>query len=226
VSGLAAGMGHLLPSAGAGAGVAVLFLGATYLLALGPSQSAHRSGLSLGGLFEPAPLDPARLLRRSVQAAAVGALALLVVAPAYTLGFVWWHQPTQAFDVRRALFLTSLGLPSFDFVDLALGHLLVVALPEEAFFRGYLQSALEDRAPKKVRLLGATLGPGLVVTSAIFALGHFLSVPDVGRFAVFFPSLLFGWLRARTGGIGASVVCHALCNIYVIVLAAGFGLKL
>jgi hypothetical protein len=102
----------------------------------------------------------------------------------------------------------------------------VVALPEEAFFRGYLQTALDDRSPPKLRLWGAALGPGVLVSSALFAVGHFLSVPDVGRLAVFFPSLLFGWLRARTGGIGASVVCHALCNLYVVMLGAGYGLRL
>jgi membrane protease YdiL (CAAX protease family) len=226
VSGLAAALGRLLPDAWAGTAVAALFLGATYLLALGPDQSPADSGLSLGGLFERVPLDPTRVMRRALRAAFVGALALLIVAPAYTLGFVFWHQPTVPFDLHRALFLTESGLPSAAFLDLAFGHLLVVALPEEAFFRGYLQSALDERMPPRVTLGGARLGPALLISSAIFALGHWLSVPDVGRFAVFFPSLLFGWLRAKTGGIGASVVCHALCNVYVIVLGAGFGLRL
>jgi membrane protease YdiL (CAAX protease family) len=49
-------------------------------------------------------------------------------------------------------------------------------------------------------------------------------MPVITRLAVFFPALLFGWLRARTGGIGASVVFHALCNLYVLSLMRGFGL--
>ena len=226
VSGVAAALGRLLPDAWAGTAVAALFLGATYLLALGPEQSAAASGLSLGGLFDQRSLDPRRLARGALRAACFGTLALLIVGPAYTVGFVLWHQPSAAFDLHRAFSLTESGLPSGGFLDLALGHLLVVALPEEAFFRGYLQSALDRRMPPRVRLWGARLGPALLISSAIFALGHWLSVPDVGRFAVFFPSLLFGWLRARTGGIGASVVCHALCNVYVVVLGAGFGLRL
>ena len=44
------------------------------------------------------------------------------------------------------------------------------------------------------------------------------------RLAVFFPALLFGWLRARTGGIGASVCFHMLCNVYSQVLGRGYGL--
>jgi membrane protease YdiL (CAAX protease family) len=42
--------------------------------------------------------------------------------------------------------------------------------------------------------------------------------------SVFFPSLLFGWLRARTGGIGASVFFHALCNLFAAYLARSYGL--
>jgi len=40
---------------------------------------------------------------------------------------------------------------------------------------------------------------------------------------VFFPSILFGWLRARTGGVGASIAFHALCNIYSATLLQIFG---
>jgi membrane protease YdiL (CAAX protease family) len=39
---------------------------------------------------------------------------------------------------------------------------------------------------------------------------------------VFFPSLVFGWLRAKTGGIGAAVLFHAACNIFSAYLSAGY----
>ena len=52
-----------------------------------------------------------------------------------------------------------------------------------------------------------------------------LTEPHPARLAVFFPSLLFGWLRARTGGIGTSVIFHAMCNLFVAVLARGYGLR-
>ncbi|HEV8550364.1 MAG TPA: CPBP family glutamic-type intramembrane protease, partial [Polyangiaceae bacterium] len=38
------------------------------------------------------------------------------------------------------------------------------------------------------------------------------------------PALLFGWLRARTRGIGASVALHALCNLFASYLARSYGL--
>jgi uncharacterized protein len=226
VSALAALLGSQLPPAWAGAVVAALFLGSTYWLALWPNQPAEPWGLALGGLLEGQALDARRCARAALGAAVVGSLALLLVAPGYTVGFVLWHRPEQPFELARALFLEKGPAGLWPLLDLALGHLLVVALPEEAFFRGYLQSALDRRYPPRLVLWGAHLGPGLLITSVLFALGHFLSIPDAGRLAVFFPSLLFGWLRAKTGGIGASVVCHALCNLYVIMLGRGFGLSL
>ena len=95
---------------------------------------------------------------------------------------------------------------------------------EEAFYRGYLQSRLDDAWPPRWRLLGATVGPGLLVASAIFALGHVATVHLATRLAVFFPALLFGWLRARTGGIGASVCFHMICNVYSQALGRGYGI--
>ena len=64
----------------------------------------------------------------------------------------------------------------------------------------------------------------LILTCAAFALGHVLTEPNPGRLAVFFPALVFGWLRARTGGVGASIVFHALCNLFASTLGRGYGL--
>ena len=73
-------------------------------------------------------------------------------------------------------------------------------------------------------MLGASVGPALIVSSVIFALGHFATIRDPMRLAVFFPSLAFGWLRARTGGIGAGVAFHASCNVFSEVLGRGYRL--
>ena len=61
----------------------------------------------------------------------------------------------------------------------------------------------------------------LVLTSALFAAGHFLTIPHPQRLAVFFPSLLFGWMRRASGGVAAGVFYHAACNI-VVDIAGGF----
>jgi membrane protease YdiL (CAAX protease family) len=106
----------------------------------------------------------------------------------------------------------------------ALGQLLVIALPEEAFYRGYLQTSLERELNKSISILGARVGLGLVLTSAIFAVGHLLTELSPARLAVFFPSLVFGFLRARSGGIGASLLFHAMCNLFSAYLLRSYGL--
>ena len=102
--------------------------------------------------------------------------------------------------------------------------MLVIALPEEAFFRGYLQTAFDQAWPPRWKIFGAMLGPGWLLTALIFAVGHVLTNPHPGRMAVFFPALIFGWMRARTGGIGTGVAVHAACNLFSATLIRGYGM--
>ena len=101
------------------------------------------------------------------------------------------------------------------FFHFLLGQLLLVALPEEVFYRGYLQSRLELRFPKKSRFLGVMISwPALLWTSTIFAIGHILTVPHPARLAVFFPSLLFGWMRSASGSVFSAILFHTACNLF------------
>ena len=109
-----------------------------------------------------------------------------------------------------------------------------IALPEEYFYRGYLQTRLAQGLAARRRARGGPdaprrlwlITPSNALTSLLFGLGHLL-IPVGGallanRIAVLFPSLLFGWLRERTGTITAPVVYHAGCNMMVIVLAVHY----
>ena len=101
-------------------------------------------------------------------------------------------------------------------------QLLVVALPEELFYRGYLQTAWARTAPGRgASVLGARLGAGFLATQALFAMGHLVSLQP-WRLGTFFPGLLFGWLRERTGGLAAPIVLHALSNLFIATLEASF----
>ncbi len=100
-------------------------------------------------------------------------------------------------------------------------QLLVVALPEELFYRGYLQERLELRFGPGVPLLGIRVGGAFLWTQGLFALGHLVE-PYPWRLAVFFPALLFGWLRARTVDLTAGILFHASSNLLVLVLEASF----
>lgn len=97
-------------------------------------------------------------------------------------------------------------------------QLLMVALPEELFYRGYLQTRLARWFNRPVMVFGGDIGPAVLVSSAVFALGHLIAIPAATRLAVFFPSLLFGWLRSRTGSIWPAVVLHAVSNVVLAML--------
>ena len=112
-----------------------VFLGATWLLVLRRRDVDARAwGLSLGGLLDIPPAPWSRTAREALGALAWAALIAALVFPPFAVGFArWWGVHSLAWA------------PPPKLLDAALGQLVVVALPEEAFFRGYLQTAL-DRA--------------------------------------------------------------------------------
>ncbi len=207
---------HLAPEEHANTAVGVTFLVVTWWMALrGDVASVRAYGLALGGLTEPVALAARRLAGDGLRAVGWALLMAAIFFPPFWIGFKLWWNVSGSF---------ALTFPS-DFHNRVLGQLLVIALPEEAFFRGFLQSALDGRwARRRWRILGAEVGLGWLLAAAIFAVGHLLTIPHPSRLGVFFPALLFGWMRARTGGIGASVVFHVMCNLYSTMLAEGYGL--
>lgn len=94
-------------------------------------------------------------------------------------------------------------------------QLVVVALPEELFFRGMLLHLLEKRFPPKRRILGGGIGWALVLSSAAFAIVHLPFYRDPRMLATFFPGLLFGWMRSATDSILASTLTHGASNILI-----------
>jgi hypothetical protein len=107
------------------------------------------------------------------------------------------------------------------FLEWVIDQTFVVALPEEFFYRGYLQTRLRDAWPQGRVFWGARLGPAFWLTAVLFALGH-LAIFEVWRLAVFFPALLFGWMRERSGSVVGAALFHASANLLVQVLDASF----
>ncbi|MEM6789750.1 MAG: MrtC family glutamic-type intramembrane protease [Myxococcota bacterium] len=214
VTGVVSVVSYVAPVGYANTLVGLVFLAATWWLVVHDRDTAfvRHFGLGLGGLTETGPLSGRRLFREGAHAGGWALVVGSLVFPLFWWGYtVWWD--TGAFVPRfpRA------------WLDQALGQLLVVALPEEAFYRGYLQTSLEDVwANRRRRVLGVELGWGWLASAAIFAVGHLLTVPHPSRLAVFFPALMFGWLRARTGGVGAAIVLHALSNLLSAFLADAY----
>jgi len=199
--------------------VGFVFLAATWSL-VWRRDDAHvrRSGLALAGLVIPGALRPGPIAREAATSCAWAFGLMAIIAVPFFFGWrAWWMHAMPHMHFAMAV-------KPADAANEVLGQLFVIALPEEAFYRGFLQSRLDDVWTPRWRLLGATLGPGWLVAAAIFAAGHVATVHLPTRLAVFFPALLFGWLRSRTGGIGASVVFHMLCNVYSQVLGRGYGM--
>jgi uncharacterized protein len=150
------------------------------------------------------------------------------VFPLYALGqFVWLTQlhtwleglglGSLAKDVpqMRLVWPSLLGVGQFvSFAGLVLTHTIGVALPEETFYRGYLQPRLEGLWPNRYVVFGTPFGRGAVITSLLFACGHFLGEWNLARLLPFFPGLLFGWLRNHTNTVIGAIVFHAACNIF------------
>jgi hypothetical protein len=180
-------------------------------------------GVPLHGLSDP----------RTWRAFGRGALAALAVAavvfPVFAAGFWAYAEllPRLPGALARTL-APYAGAPRFaprlprGLPLLALVQLLVVALPEEMFYRGWMQTAWARGEPGRgVTVLGARLGTGFLWTQLLFAAGH-LVVLEPWRLGTFFPGLLFGWVRERTGSVAAPVVLHALSNLFIATLEASF----
>ncbi|HUM12915.1 MAG TPA: MXAN_2755 family glutamic-type intramembrane protease [Myxococcaceae bacterium] len=146
---------------------------------------------------------------------------LVVVAPLFVLGYEAWlghvlgrapggPPPGLAFHPRIP--------PGYGWSNLV-DELFVTALPEEFFYRGWLQGRLKRVWPGGARIAGVVVGPAFLVVAALFAVGH-LAIFQASRLLVFFPALLFGWLRERTGTVVGSTLFHAGCNVLAKLAAA------
>ena len=127
-------------------------------------------------------------------------------------------RPSKPLINRRYLPL-SLGLivvaiillawqPSFH--AYAITTLLLAALPEEWFFRGYFMT----------RLGGNTRAN--LISSVFFSLVHGLTRGWSSAALVFVPSLFYGWLYQRTRDLPLLVLAHALSNLVYALFLADF----
>ncbi len=93
-------------------------------------------------------------------------------------------------------------------------ELVLVAFPEEFFFRGYLQERLKKISEKKWNFLKVPIGPSFFVVSFVFALSHSLIQVQWWHLFIFFPGIAFGWLKEKTKAITAPILFHTACNLF------------
>jgi membrane protease YdiL (CAAX protease family) len=212
-----------LLGANLGGVAAVLFivLPDRWLAARGEGWDRH--GAPFHGLLDR------RTWREAGRGLLAGVAVSAVVLPIFLAGF-WYF--VRALPEHPAGLLGALvpyagtPHPAFRLPErfplLVLLQVAVVALPEELFYRGWLQTAWARTAPERgVRVLGARLGAGFLWTQLLFAVGHLVTLQP-WRIATFFPGLLFGWVRERTGSIAAPVVVHALSNLFIATVERSF----
>ena len=214
-------------------GIATVVVGAV----LAAAEAATRFGqwgIELGGLavvlaMVGLPLALARYNRWNwdvlaldpplLRATLLGLGASAVILPPFFLGY----------DVLQVHLLgrtrgAGAGLPSWNWwIEQAAIQLAAIALPEELFFRGYVQGRLTQAFPPARRLLRAQFGLSALVANLGFAAVHLIAVPAPHRLLVFFPGLLFAWLRSMTHSSVAPAVCHACCNLALAVAVRSYG---
>ncbi len=134
-------------------------------------------------------------------------LALLVISPPLFLLNHFFQTLVFHAHYHPAIKNTSLWTVFFF-------HTLVVAFPEEFFFRGYLLKRFQQYFQDKKIFLGIRIGTGFFLTAFIFAISHSLITLRWWHFSIFFPALVFGWLREKTNGLVAPILFHALSNVF------------
>ena len=154
-------------------------------------------------------------------------LACAIILPPFTLAFWWFVRELPRLAPHVAAVVAPyvgaahslrfrLGPEPLELAGRIAGN-AAVAFAEEFFYRGYMTLRLEERWPPRMRVFGAPLGRAAVLAAALFAVGHLLE-PAPWRLAVFFPALVFAWLRSRTGTIVGAALCHFIFNVWLLLL--------
>lgn len=103
---------------------------------------------------------------------------------------------------------------------------------EELFFRGYIQSRLNEAFDHPYGNVDLKYGPGIIITSINFSVMHILNPfsPFIGKFGFDFLSGLFtlgigfflGFLREKTDSILLPSIIHAVPDAFHSLLAGNF----
>lgn len=166
--------------------------------------AVFRVPLYLSVLLALSRLRPRPLERMPLAATLLILAVLLVAAP--------------AFAVYRGA-----ALP--DVVGRAAALVFCTGLGEELFFRGYIQSHLNVVFGRPWRLLGASVGPGLLISSLLFGAIHLFNPtrPYSGHWELswiwgagtcFIGGPLYGYLRELSGSVWTATVIHSLGGEY------------
>lgn len=160
-----------------------------------------------------AQIRPGPFARDAGQALVAAAMTFPPFAVAH---HVWQVHVLRGGDAAYAFTVPG------DLAQTLLQNTLLVALPEEMFYRGFVEHRLDRLWPTRRMVWLVPLSRTVVVTSALFALGHFLGEYNPARLGPFFPAFLFSGLTRRGGSISGAVLYHGLSNAFSAFLVAGY----
>jgi membrane protease YdiL (CAAX protease family) len=178
---------------------------------------------TLAGFAIPALLVTAALLPASIRRSEFPRLGLTVQDSAAALSLVVWMSLfVMPAGFLGMWFLTFVRMPipltpalpeQGRWLGWTLYQFLYVAVGEELFFRGYVQTNI-THAIGRLRWKSANLGQylGIAVSAAVFAVAHLVTQGHGASLLTFFPGLLLGWLFARSGSLLAPILFHGLAN--------------
>lgn len=190
-----------------------------------------RDGLRVA-LTSYLPVSLALLPTVFVDWASWSGAAVLGASYLAALAIVAWlfHRPLVPVMGVVTIVLTVAGMGAVAFahgtlppapkaLDSFVTYALFVAVAEEVFWRGYVQSRLNLAFGRPYRAGGIMWGPGLIVASVFFGFVHVLNIdPATGSVGWYWPwgawnvcaGLLYGYVREKTGSVLASTVLHGL----------------
>ena len=104
-----------------------------------------------------------------------------------------------------------------DQIDLVRWLMLIIIYPvlEEFVFRGLVLGWLNERLAR--RRFGL-LSYANLLTSVLFVAVHFIAQPWYWALLVFFPSLVFGYLKERHNSLISPIILHSTYNLGFIFL--------
>ena len=187
----------------------------------------RRFDIPYGSILIPALWGMGAIL--PLRAADTDLLTLGLISPLFKRGLSYFLLSSGVvFPLYSGVFYASLQLgfslpagliaPGSSIFNWIIYNFIAVAFFEELFFRGYLQGRFEGYAKRSFIGARTAFWLPIVVTAFLFALAHVAVDLDPTRMAVFFPGLLFGWLRARTGTLIAPILSHGCANVLSMLL--------
>jgi len=97
---------------------------------------------------------------------------------------------------------------------------MYVALSEEVFFRGYVQSnILRLTTPLMGKLPRLQQWISIAISAACFTIAHIITQGQMISVLIFLPGLVLGWLFIRTRSLLAPILFHGLANVCYLAMA-------